>query len=256
MIERDGWNSIFCENHDQPRSVSRYTDDSDAWRSHGAKLLCLMQASLAGTLYVYQGEELGLRNVPVEWEPEEYKDIESINFWKKYNEMYPGDQQKLARAREILQRKARDNARTPMQWNSAAHAGFTASSSTPWMRVNTDYATVNAEAQLKDPDSVRAFWQKQLRFRKERKDVFVYGDFECLDLEHGKVVAWRRWSEKEEWVFVGNFSGEEIRWSGLQDVGVEVEKWVVGNCAEGLGEKSTRGALTLRPWEGLLGRVR
>ena len=83
MLERDGWNSVFCENHDQPRSVSRYTDDSDEWREKGAKLLCLMQTTLAGTLFVYQGEEIGMRNVPTSWGPEEYKDIESINFWKK-----------------------------------------------------------------------------------------------------------------------------------------------------------------------------
>lgn len=83
MIERDGWNSVFIENHDQPRSVSRYTDDSDQWRDYGAKLLCLMQTTLSGTLYVYQGEELGMRNVPPEWEPAEYKDIETINYWKK-----------------------------------------------------------------------------------------------------------------------------------------------------------------------------
>lgn len=84
MLERDGWNTLYVENHDQPRSVSRYTDDSDQWRDYGAKLLCLMQTTLAGTLYVYQGEEIGMRNVPNEWGPEEYKDIESINFFKKY----------------------------------------------------------------------------------------------------------------------------------------------------------------------------
>lgn len=83
MLERDGWNSIFIENHDQPRSISRYTDDSDGLREYGAKLLCLMQTTLAGTLYVYQGEEIGMRNVPPSWEPSEYKDIESINFFKK-----------------------------------------------------------------------------------------------------------------------------------------------------------------------------
>lgn len=83
MLERDGWNSVFCENHDQPRSISRYTDDSDEWREYGAKLLCLMQTTLAGTLFVYQGEEIGMRNVPTSWRPEEYKDIESVNFWKK-----------------------------------------------------------------------------------------------------------------------------------------------------------------------------
>jgi oligo-1,6-glucosidase len=83
MLERDGWNSLFVENHDQPRSVSRYTDDSDEFREYGAKLLALMQSTLAGTLYVYQGEELGMRNVPVEWDEKEYKDVESINFFKK-----------------------------------------------------------------------------------------------------------------------------------------------------------------------------
>lgn len=83
MLDRDGWNSLFVENHDQPRSISRYTSDSDEWREYGAKLLCLMQTTLAGTLYVYQGEEIGMRNVPKEWKPEEYKDVESINFFKK-----------------------------------------------------------------------------------------------------------------------------------------------------------------------------
>ena len=92
MLERDGWNSIFVENHDQPRSVSRYTDDSDEWREYGAKLLCLMQTTLAGTLYVYQGEEIGMRNVPASWDISEYKDIESINFWKKYNTSFPQPQ--------------------------------------------------------------------------------------------------------------------------------------------------------------------
>ena len=85
MIERDGWNSVFCENHDNPRSVSRYADDSDEYRELGAKLLSLMQTTIAGTLYVYQGEELGMKNVPAppEWDIEEYKDIETINYWKK-----------------------------------------------------------------------------------------------------------------------------------------------------------------------------
>lgn len=84
MQERDGWNTIFCENHDNPRSVSRYCDDSDEYREISAKLLSLMETTLSGTLYVYQGQELGMRNVPVDWAPEEYKDIETINYWKKY----------------------------------------------------------------------------------------------------------------------------------------------------------------------------
>lgn len=84
MIENGGWNSLYLENHDQPRSVSHFTDDSDEWREYGAKLLAIMQVTLCGTLFIYQGEELGMRNVPHEWEPEEYKDVESVNYWKTY----------------------------------------------------------------------------------------------------------------------------------------------------------------------------
>lgn len=260
MLERDGWNSIFVENHDQPRSVSRYTDDSDGWRDYGAKLLCLMQTTLAGTLYVYQGEELGMRNVPPSWNAEEYKDIESINFYKKYNEMYPNDEGKLSLARKILQRKARDNARTPVQWSSATHAGFTSPSSKPWMRVNDDYESVNADTQVSNPNpapgvlSVHAFWKRGLDNRKKHKDVFVYGDYEVLDAEHSKVVAYKRWSADEAFVTVLNFSGETVRYEGLS--GVEVKKWVAGNYDEReLEGRSTQGAVELRPWEGLLGVV-
>jgi glycosidase len=257
MIERDGWNSLFVENHDQPRSVSRYTDDSDEWREYGAKLLCLMQTTLCGTLYVYQGEELGQRNVPPSWGPEEYKDIESINFFKKYNELYPGDEEKLAFARKVLQRKARDNARTPVQWSDAPHAGFTTPEATPWMRVNDDYKTVNAAAQVVNPRpspgtlSVHAFWKCALEYRKTNKDVFVYGDFQLLDPEHDKVFAYKRWSKDAAFVIVLNFSGETVQW----DLGdVTVNEWTLGNYDDrDLDGKSTKGVVELKPWEGLIG---
>ncbi|KAF2182401.1 glycoside hydrolase family 13 protein [Zopfia rhizophila CBS 207.26] len=258
MIERNGWNSLFVENHDQPRSVSRYTDDSDEWREYGAKLLCLMQTTLAGTLYVYQGEELGMRNVPASWGPEEYKDIESINFWKKYNKLYPNNQEKLSLARKILQKKARDNARTPVQWTSAPHAGFTSPNSTPWMRVNDDYKTINAEAQIANPQStqgtlsVHAFWKRGLENRKSHKDVFVYGDFELIDANDEKVIAYRRWSKDEAFITVLNLSGEKLSWEGLADF--KVRRWVAGNYDErDLDQHPKSGKLELRPWEALLG---
>lgn len=260
MLEKDGWNSIFVENHDQPRSVSRYTDDSDEWREFGAKLLCLMQTTLAGTLYVYQGEEIGMRNVPASWGPEEYKDIESINFWKKYNEKYPNDEEKLALARKILQKKARDNARTPVQWSSSPHSGFTSPSAKPWMRVNEDYETVNVDDQLANPTptsgalSVHAFWKRGLDNRKKHKNVFVYGDYELLDPDHAQVVAYKRWSADEAFITMLNFSGETIQWRGLG--GTEVKKWVASNYDErSLESKSKASELELRPWEGLLGVI-
>ncbi|KAF2733654.1 glycoside hydrolase [Polyplosphaeria fusca] len=261
MLTRDGWNALFVENHDQPRSVSRFTDDSDAYRTLGAKLLCLMQTTLAGTLYVYQGEELGMRNVPEAWAPEEYKDIESVNFWKKYNEMYAGDKEKLGLARRILQRKARDNARTPVQWSAERHAGFTGKGATPWMRVNDDYGEVNAEVQVRVPEvepgvlSVHAFWKRGMENRKRHKDVFVYGDFELFDAEHEKVVAYKRWSKDAAFVTLLNLSGDTVSWN--VDFGrAKVAKWVAGNYNEKeLEGRGTDGKIELRPWEALLGSV-
>ncbi|CAE7200722.1 hypothetical protein CFE70_008121 [Pyrenophora teres f. teres 0-1] len=258
MLDRDGWNSLYVENHDQPRSVSRFTDDSDEWREYGAKLLCLMQTTLAGTLYVYQGEEIGMRNVPKEWKPEEYKDIESINFFKKYRDLYPNNPEKQALAAEIMQRKARDSARTPMQWNATAQAGFTTGK--PWMRVNDDYPTINTEVQLSNPTpspgmlSVHAFWKRALECRKENKDVFVYGDFEMLDMDDRQVVAYRRWSEKSAFITVFNLSGKKVVWCKMGDL--KVKKWVAGNYDEReLEGRAKSGEVELRPWEAVLGML-
>lgn len=176
------------------------------------------------------------------------------------NNIYPNDTEKLAHARKVMQRKARDNARTPVQWNAEPHGGFTAPSSKPWMRVNDDYKTINADAQLANPTpspgtlSVHAFWKRGLENRKKHKEVFVYGDFALIDAENEKVVAWKRWSKDEAFVFVGNFSGEELKWDGFEEL--KIKKWVAGNYDETkFDQKETSGALTLRPWEGLLGMV-
>ncbi|KAI9839854.1 MAG: hypothetical protein M1819_000044 [Sarea resinae] len=256
MIEKDGWNSVFVENHDNPRSVSRYTDDSDEFREKGAKLLALMQTTLSGTLYVYQGEELGMRNVPPSWAPEEYKDIEAINFWKKSTTMYPNDQKKLGEARHILQSKARDHARTPMQWDSSPNAGFCAPDAKPWMRVNDDWKTVNAKAQTeyKDPDqlSVWQFWQRGLAARKENKDVFVYGDFKLVNGDDEKVFGYTRTAATGRTFLVAlNFSGDATEWEIPS--AVKVKTWVAGNYTAKGPEKQTSGTIKLQPWEGLLG---
>ncbi|KAG9549110.1 alpha-glucosidase-like protein maltase, partial [Aureobasidium melanogenum] len=255
MIDKDGWNSLFVENHDNPRSVSRYCNDSDEFRELSAKLLCLMMTTLAGTLYVYQGQELGMRNVPTEWSPDEYKDVESINYWKKMNNMYPGNKEKLDFAHHLLQRKARDHSRTPVQWSAEPNAGFCKADVTPWMRVNDDYKEVNAEAQRKqnDPDklSVLQFWKRGLANRKEHKDVFVYGDFQVLDENDKKVFAYKRASEKEAFVLALNFSKDEVKWQIPE--AAKVKKWVAGNYTAGQPDKPTSGTITLRPFEGVLG---
>lgn len=257
MYERNGWNSLFAENHDQPRSVTRYCDDSDEWRDLGAKLLCLMQTTLGGTLYVYQGEEIGMHNVPVSWPIEEYKDIETLNYWRKVNADHPDDEKEIAWARKVIQRKARDHARTPVQWNAEANAGFCDEGTTPWMRVNDDYKTVNAAVQRSfsssgDELSTLQYWQRGLENRKKHKEVFVYGSFELLDEKHETVFAYKRASESEAFVVALNFSGKEAEWD--VPAKAKVQAWVAGNYSGGKPEKGTSGKISLRPWEGVLGK--
>jgi oligo-1,6-glucosidase len=257
MIERNGWNSVFCENHDNPRSVSRYCDGSDAYREYGAKLLALMQTTLSGTLFVYQGEELGMRNVPKSWDiMEEYKDIESINFWKKSKDLYGNDPKRLAEERKVLEEKARDHARTPMQWDGSANAGFCNEGVAPWMRVNDDYKSVNAEKQIADDDSddlsVWQYWQRGLANRKEHADVFVYGEFEAVTTDSDEIFAYVRTGKKSgKWLVVLNFSGKEVKWDVPKDV--KVGGWMAGNYLKGKPEKPLIGSVEVRPWEGMLG---
>ena len=257
MIERNGWNSVFIENHDNPRSVSRFCDDSDEWREKGAKLLALLQTTLGGTIFVYQGEEIGMRNMPKDWDVAEYKDIESINYWKKSLDLYGHDEDALKKAREVLEIKARDHARTPMQWDASPNAGFCSENVKPWMRVMDDFKTVNADVQSRfsslDDESVLQYWKRRLAHRKEHADVFVHGAFQTVDNAlDGSVFAYlRTGKESGQWLVVLNFSGEEVAWSLPGNV--KVEGWMVGTYGKGKPDKSTRGVVALRPWEGLLG---
>lgn len=247
MQAKNGWNSVFIENHDNPRSISRYADDSDAFRAHSARLLSLLQTTLGGTLFVYQGEEIGMRNCPTDWPIDEFKDIETINYWKKAQALG------IKEGRQIINQKARDHARTPMQWDDTAHAGFCPPDVVPWMRVvETD---VNAQAQqalVSETEwSPWQWWQRALGHRKAHKDVFVYGGFQDVSEGHDKVYAYLRTSPRATWVVVLNFSGDAQRWALPE--GVHVDTWVATTYGKGPGEAPTTGELVVRPWEGLLG---
>ena len=258
MIEHDGWNSVFIENHDNPRSVSRYTDDGDQLRDKGAKLLALMQTTLSGTLFVHQGEGIGIRNAPREWDIEtEYKDIETINYWKKCKALHGDDEERLAHGRKVIHMKARDHARTPRQWNSGPNAGFYADKVKPWMRVMDDYHTINAEDQMKAQDerelSVWQFWQSALLHRKEHKEVFVYGDFQEISPEDPSIFAYGRTSESgERWLVVLNFSGTKLEYKLPESLGMEF--WACSNYTKWRVQKPLKGSITLEAWEGVLGK--
>ena len=170
--------------------------------------------------------------------------------------MHPNDEEKLKYGRHVLQRKARDHARTPIQWSAEPNAGFCKPGVEPWMRVVNDYKTVNAEAQREqkaDQLSVMQFWKRGLENRKKHKDVFVYGSFELIDEDNTKIFAYKRASASEAFILALNFSGKEVEWDIPSDA--KVKGWVAGNYTAGKPEKSSSGKIVLKPWEGLLGEL-
>ncbi|KAF5671229.1 alpha-glucosidase (maltase) [Fusarium heterosporum] len=261
MIERNGWHTLFCENHDQPRSVSRFCDDSDEHRVASTKLLCTMQITLPGTLYLYQGEELGMRNIPKSWGPEEYKDIESQVWWEQVCEKHPEGSPERDEAKRLLRLKARDNARTPFPWDSTSNGGFSPAGVKTWMRVHEDYPIVNAEAQLAAGRannrsmlvSPYRFWQRSIDVRKRQSDLFVYGSFETVQDTPSNIFAYRRKMDDQEAITILNFSKHETDFTLPADV--EVKLWVLGSYDSLSTEKPKTGVIHLLPWESLLGIV-
>ncbi|KAJ7453346.1 glycoside hydrolase family 13 protein [Mycena galericulata] len=208
------WNAVFIENHDRARSVSRFGNDADEWQAISAKLLAILEVTLSGTQYVFQGQELGLKNFPRSWGIEEYKDVASQNWYHEVLENRQRESGKddvdMSDILDGLQKKARDHGRVPMQWDSTDHAGFT--TGTPWMRVNDDYKGWNAAAQVGDEKSVRAFWKRALRLRKDHK-LLIYGDFVDLAPKNEEVFAYTRSYEDRHALVILNFTAREVTFS-------------------------------------------
>ena len=195
----DGWNSLFMDNHDLPRIVSRWGNDKE-YRVESAKMLATMLHGMQGTPYIYQGEELGMTNIRLPLE--EYVDVEIHNLYRdRRAEGYSHDA-----IMESIWKRGRDNARTPMQWTGGKNAGFTTGK--PWLAVNPNYTEINAEAALADPDSVFHYYKKLIQIRKNH-DVIRSGGFTLLCPEDEKVFAYTRDTENAHLLVVCNFSGVE-----------------------------------------------
>lgn len=203
-LEEIAWNSLFWENHDQPRSVSRFGNDSSQYRERSAKMLATCLHMMQGTPYVYQGQELGMTNVPFH-SVEDFRDLDSIN---AYHELV--EDQKVFSKEEMmryLRYKSRDNARTPFQWDDSENAGFT--TGTPWIMVNPNYKEINAKAELTDPNSVFYYYQKLIQLRKE-KEIIVYGTYDLLLPESEELYVYTRTLGEEKLLVVCNFSENEV----------------------------------------------
>ena len=197
-----GWNSLYLNNHDQPRMVSRFGDDStEALRSASAKMLGVLMHMMQGTPYVYQGEELGMTNVAFP-DISDYRDIDTLNAWNEMTgELGVSPEHMMA----CIHRRSRDNARTPMQWSAAPNAGFT--TGTPWIGVNPNYRTINAEAQENDPDSVLCFYRRLIALRRELP-IITEGDYALLLADHPQIFAYQRSWQGQRLYVICSFSAQ------------------------------------------------
>ena len=235
-LSNEAWNSLYLSNHDQPRSVSRYGNDSEEYRERSAKLLATCLHMMQGTPYVYQGEELGMCNAYFD-NLEDYRDIESINAYHELTEQCGVSHEEMM---GYLKRISRDNARTPMQWDDSKNAGFT--TGTPWLKVNSNYLEVNAKAQVNDPDSVFSYYKKLIRLRHEN-EIIVYGDYELLEAESEETFIYKRTYKNEHLMVLCNFTDHEVSVTDavMEQIPDGAEK-LITNYADDMGQ-------TLRPYE-------
>ena len=202
-LHNTGWNSLFMNNHDLPRVVSRWGNDGE-YRVESAKMLATMLHGMQGTPYIFQGEELGMTNIRLDLE--DYRDLEIHNIYRERTEMgYSHDD-----VMNSIWARGRDNGRTPMQWTDGWHAGFT--TGTPWLSVNPNCVEINAQSELEDPHSVFYYYKRLIELRKENP-VFRFGNFELLDADHEQVFAYTRNTADQQMLVVCNFSGEAVAWN-------------------------------------------
>ncbi len=266
-----GWNSLYWNNHDQPRVVSRFGDDSDRYRVRSATMLATVLHLHRGTPYVYQGEELGMTNAPFS-SIADFRDIESLNYYaaamagEGFGHPVAGDPLEDRRAggpasiehrptpggvrpdeAEVLaalRKMSRDNARTPMQWTAGPQAGF--SSVEPWIGVNPNHRQINAEAELADPDSVFSHYRKLIELRHAHP-IVARGDFTMLLPGDEQVYAFHRQLDSEQWLVLGNFSPAVLPVPLPDAPDWAAAELLLGNYRE--PDPASSAALSLRPWE-------
>ena len=237
MAAHNAWNAVFWCNHDQPRVVSRFGDEGEYWKE-SAKMLANIVHAMRGTPYVYQGEELGMTSANFT-SLDQYRDVESLNHFQILRDKGMSEESVY----NILKVHSRDNSRTPMQWDATAQGGFTTGE--PWISVNPNTATINAQAQVEDKDSIFAHYQALIRLRHEH-DVFAQGDFTPLTPDHPAVLAYQRKYQGQELICVSNFYRKECVWKA--PVALGGYQVLLSNYSDSVPQ----AVWTLRPYESVL----
>jgi len=234
-----GWGTIYLCNHDRPRMVTRWGNDSDEFRELSSKMLTTFLFTMRATPFYYNGDELGMTNVKFD-RIDDYRDIETINMYKQI-EASGGDLQQFIEAQKL---SARDNSRTPFQWNDTLHAGFT--SGVPWIKVNPNYTTINAEQQEKDDNSCLNYFKKLIKLRKQTSTL-IYGKYTLLDKNNMKVYAYTRELNDHKILVLLNFSKDDAQ--ANVDLKVANAKRLICNYTD---VPLRNDAITLRPYEAVV----
>ncbi|KAJ5358602.1 glycoside hydrolase superfamily [Penicillium cataractarum] len=212
MPKFDGWNTVYLDNHDSGRSLSRYASDAPEHRSTAAKMLATYLTTLSGTPFMLAGQEIGMANLGKDYGVDAYIDVEGQNYYNEILKARGGNVSKMDDVLRELQLKSRDHGRLPMQWDSSPNAGFTVASAKPWMTINKDHVQWNVASQLDDPESIMAYWKQMIALRKKYSDLFVYGPYTTLEeSETGEMVLGyeRSWSQTDQKaVVLLNFSDQ------------------------------------------------
>lgn len=221
-LYKKGWNALYIENHDQPRIISRY--GSEKYRVESGKMLASMYILQSGTPFIYQGQEIGMLNANIP-DISRYKDVSAVNTYKLFRKLGFSDKCTM----KLCMYASRDNARTPMQWNSTKNAGFT-QADTPWFEINPNYTQINVEQAENDPNSILHFYRKILSFRKEN-DIVKYGDFQLLKTPRN-IFAYIRHLKEQQLLVVCSFSEKEYAFSCPKEFDMEKAELVLSNYEE------------------------
>lgn len=240
-LEGCGWNSLFWNNHDLPRIVSRWGNDKGEYRKLSAKMLATILHMQKGTPYIYQGEEIGMTNVKFD-SIEDYKDIETLNMYKeRIDRGY--DRNDIMNSIYV---KSRDNARTPMQWSKEQNGGFT--KGIPWIRVNENYKDINVDEALRDKDSVFYHYKALINLRKEN-DVIIYGTYNCIDINHKAIYSYVRELNGIKFLVVANFYDKIEKFILPQNIHYDKCQLILSNYKD---SNNIPNEIVLRPYEALI----
>jgi oligo-1,6-glucosidase len=238
-LGKQDWDTVFLSNHDNPRVVSSFGDDSPQFRVPSAKLIETLLLTMRGTPFVYQGDELGMTNYPFKT-IEEYDDIEARNGYKldvQTNKIVTSEAYL-----KNLSHMSRDNARTPMQWDNSSNGGFTTAAK-PWLAVNPNYKEINAAEEVTDPDSVYNYTRRLIELRA-KTPAFVYGDYQDLDPQHPHVFCYARTLGQDRYLVVHNFSAQPIDYT--LPGGATAGRLTMDNYG---GSEQNTAVLHLKGWE-------